>query len=220
MKKCLLVISLFAMTTIAVMAQQITIKFGVKAGLNISGAQVDNAGYISGVDVDVNSRAGGYAGGYARIPLVEKLTLQPELLYSLQGVKRKASYMGLYSSKETFSLSYINIPVMLQYEFVKGFRGEFGPQFGFLVAARDKWSEGGVFVNLFPEGEHSGSENVKNWFKTFDFGLNLGLNYELDNGLNFGVRYNLGLTNIAKGSSDEGGKVHNGAFSVGLGYTF
>ena len=165
----------------------------------------------------------GGGGVYARIPLVKKLSLQPELLFSSEGTGYKKwrtdeESQRRFSSRDTLSLHYINLPVMLEYEFVKGLRGEFGPQFGFLVRAKNKW-----WSRYDRYGK--GSENVKDSFKTFDFGLNFGLNYEarIGNGsADFGVRYNLGLTDIAENFDSEEGKVRNRVFTIGMGigYTF
>ena len=60
---------------------------------------------------------------------------------------------------------------------------------------------------------------VKDSFKKIDFGANVGLGYKLENGLNFGVRYNLGLSNInnVSGSSD---KYKNGVLQASVGYFF
>ncbi|MEG1025338.1 MAG: outer membrane beta-barrel protein, partial [Flavobacterium sp.] len=60
---------------------------------------------------------------------------------------------------------------------------------------------------------------VKDSFNTFDFGVNFGLGYKLENGLNFGVRYNLGLTDI-NNVDNSSVKNKNRAFQVSVGYFF
>jgi len=49
--------------------------------------------------------------------------------------------------------------------------------------------------------------------------VNLGVGYKLENGLNFGLRYNVGLSNIndVEGSS---AKFRNGTAQVTIGYSF
>ena len=61
--------------------------------------------------------------------------------------------------------------------------------------------------------------DVKVNFKSIDYGVNLGLGYKLENGLNFGARYNFGLANIndVEGSSD---KFRNGVAQITIGYSF
>lgn len=129
-------------------------------------------------------------GLLSEIPVSGKFSFQPELMYSGQG----------YSfNNNTIALSYLNIPLMGKYYLTKGLSVEAGPQIGFLLAAKNEKTD------------------VKNSFNTFDFGVNLGLGYKLDNGLNFGVRYNQGLTDInnIKNSSI---KNKNSVFQLSVGY--
>lgn len=131
-------------------------------------------------------------GVLSEIALSEKFSFQPELMYSGQG----------YSfNNNTIALSYLNIPLMGKYYLTKGLSLEAGPQIGFLFSAKNDKTD------------------VKNSFKTFDFGVNFGLGYKLDNGLNFGARYNLGLSDInnLEGSSS---KNKNGVFQISVGYFF
>lgn len=90
---------------------------------------------------------------------------------------------------------------MGKYYVTKGFSVEAGPQIGFLLSAKHE------------------KLNVKDSFNTFDFGVNFGLGYKLENGLNFGARYNLGLTDINNidGSSS---KNKNGVIQISVGYFF
>jgi long-subunit fatty acid transport protein len=184
------------------------VNFGAKAGLNLAN--------FTGDDLeDLKTRTSLYAGGYANIPLVEKLSFQPELLFSSQGTKLEDNFAGS-EFKAVIQVNYLNLPLMFQYEIAEGFKAEAGPQIGFLVSAKQKTTVSYTF-----EGEsetESETEDIKENFKSIDFGLNIGLNYELKNGLNFGARYNLGLSNIAEDSGDN--KVKNAVISVGVGYTF
>jgi len=59
---------------------------------------------------------------------------------------------------------------------------EAGPQEGFLMSAKAKVG-----------GE---SEDLKDVTKGIDFGLDFRVGYKMDSGLNFGCRYNLGLSDI------------------------
>lgn len=161
------------------------IKFGAKGGLNFATISGDNTKGIEGV-TSFNF------GVLSEIPISDKFSFQPELMYSGQG----------YSfNHNTIALSYLNIPLMGKYYLTKGFSVEAGPQIGFLLAAKNE------------------KTNVKDSFNTFDFGVNFGLGYKLDNGLNFGVRYNLGLTDI-NNVDNSSVKNKNGVFQVSVGYFF
>ena len=131
-------------------------------------------------------------GLLSEIPISKKFSFQPELMYSGQG----------YSLKDdTIALSYLNIPLMGKYYLTKGLSVEAGPQVGFLLAAKND------------------KTNIKDSFNTVDFGVNFGLGYKLDNGLNFVARYNLGLTDINNVESSSS-KNKNSVFQLSVGYFF
>jgi hypothetical protein len=161
------------------------IKFGAKGGLNFASISGDNT---NGIDLVTAFNF----GVVSEIPISEKFSFQPELMYSGQG----------YGFNEnTIALSYLNIPLMGKYYVTKGFSVEAGPQLGFLLSAKNEKTD------------------VKDSFNTFDFGVNFGLGYKLDNGLNFGVRYNLGLTDI-NNLDNSSSKNQNGVLQVSVGYFF
>ncbi|KOS08056.1 hypothetical protein AM493_19880 [Flavobacterium akiainvivens] len=161
------------------------IKFGAKGGLNFASVSGDNTEGIDGV-TSFNF------GVLSEIPISEKFSFQPELMYSGQG----------YSfSDNTIALSYLNIPLMGKYYVTKGLSVEAGPQIGFLFSAKND------------------DTDVKDSFKTLDFGVNFGLGYKFNNGLNFGARYNVGLTDI-NDIDNSTGKNKNGVFQLSVGYFF
>jgi hypothetical protein len=161
------------------------IKLGVKGGLNFASVSGDNT---QGIDVVTAFNF----GVLSEIPISEKFSFQPELMYSGQG----------YSfNDDTIALSYMNIPLMGKYYLVKGLSVEAGPQIGFLFSAKNEKTD------------------VKDSFKTFDFGVNFGLGYKLNNGLNFGARYNLGLTDI-NDVDNSSSKNKNAVLQLSVGYFF
>ena len=181
------------------------VKFGVKGGLNIAN--------VSG-DVEGNkSRIGYLVGGFAEIKISEKFSIQPELLYSAQGVNFKEEGIGFsYEGKQ--NNGYLNIPVMAKVYVTPKVSIEVGPQIGFLLNSKSK-------VEGTEDGDviFSGEEDTKDDFESTDFGLNFGLGYDLTEKLSIGGRYNLGLSNILK-DAEEGEKVKNSVFSFSLGYKF
>lgn len=132
-------------------------------------------------------------GVMAEIKISEKFSLQPEILYSGQGYGSNDNTEGI------IALNYINIPVIGKYYVTKKLSLETGPQIGFLLSTK------------------GGTQDYKALFKTTDFGVNFGIGYKLDNGLNFGARYVLGLTNI----NDVGSATNkNGVLQLHVGYFF
>lgn len=100
---------------------------------------------------------------------------------------------------------------MAKYYVADNFSLEVGPQIGLLLSADAK-----------VEGEGEG--DVKELFKDFDAAINFGIGYKLDNGLNFGVRYNLGLIKIFDTISflneEVELKAYNSVIQVSIGYFF
>jgi hypothetical protein len=183
MKKILLLAVVTVLGFTNVNAQKI--KLGVKGGLNFATISGDNTKGIDGVTAF-------NFGVLSEIPISDKFSFQPELMYSGQG----------YSFNDnTIALGYMNIPLMGKYYVVKGLSVEAGPQIGFLLSAKNEKTD------------------VKDSFKTVDFGVNFGLGYKLNNGLNFGARYNLGLTDI-NNVDNSNNKNKNAVLQLSIGYFF
>ncbi|MBS9766003.1 MAG: PorT family protein [Flavobacteriaceae bacterium] len=216
------------------------VEFGVKGGLNVAFFTSDAKSEES------KPRYVYHFGVTAEIPIMDKFSIQPELLYSVQGLNGKVSdnfkvppipgvfpkgAKGSYEVKATQSLAYINIPVMMKYYVAEGLSLELGPQLGILVGAK-QIGNAEVKINgkSLPEkyydfvekqygirpGENT--HNNKKAFKSTDLGMNFGVGYKLDK-LNFGVRYNLGLTDIVKNRKGDG-YLKNAVIQLSVGYSF
>jgi len=192
MKKSLLIIAIIFFGLTNLNAQEV--KFGAKAGLNLAS--------ISGDETDgLDSRTAFHLGVVAEISVSEKFSVQPELLYSAQGASD--SFEGI---DVDLKIDYINLPVMAKFYVAEGFSLEAGPQVGFLLSAK---GEGG--------GE---SIDFKDETKGIDFGANFGVGYKLESGLNFGARYNFGLSNINDGEGSDEFKNQNSVIQLSVGYFF
>jgi hypothetical protein len=158
-------------------------KLGVKGGLNSS--------TLSGVD-GAKSLIGLNIGGFVEFKVSDKFSVQPELLYSMQGVK----------TDMTLKLNYINIPVIAKYAVAEKFNLQAGPQIGFLVSA----NQDGV--------------DYKDHLKSIDFGINFGAGYDFTKKMFLDLRYNLGLAQTQK-SLDPGEAIaKNAVIQLSLGYKF
>jgi opacity protein-like surface antigen len=211
MKKTILVLAL-ALGTISMSAQEVT--FGAKAGLNLAS--------ISGDETDdLDSRTGFHVGAVAEFALSEKFSLQPELLYSTQGAKfdESAFEQGVEVRGETtVKLDYILLPVMAKYYLAEGLSFEAGPQLGVLVSAESEVELSGSFegqtVSIIEEAD------ISDEISSIDFGVNFGLGYKLENGLNFAARYNLGLSNVNDFEGSDDFKNQNSVIQFSVGYSF
>lgn len=180
--------------------------FGIKGGLNI-------ATWIGDVG-NVNSKIGFHIGGFAEIKVSNKFSFQPELLYSTQGVTFKNVLVNVggidYSADGKINLSYLNIPILVKYYAMKKFSLEAGPQIGFLTAAKTEATVNGNTV----------VEDIKYNFESLEFSMNFGAGYNFTKNISAGVRYNFGLSNIAKEQSGYKSNVKNSILSLSVGYKF
>ena len=128
-----------------------------------------------------------YIGGLADFALSESFHVQPELLFSSEGAE---------SGDVDLGASFLRIPVMAKYYVADGLSLQAGPNFGFLISEDDA---------------------LEDALKSFDVALGLGAGYELESGLFFDARYNLGLTDL---SDVDGFETKTVTFQVGVGYRF
>ncbi|MDM1407081.1 porin family protein [Myroides sp. DF42-4-2] len=182
-------LAIFATSGVA-FAQTPDVKIGAKAGLNVTS--------VTNID-ESKSKTGFHVGAVAEIFINEKFAVQPEVLYSTQGVK------GPYSFKASFD--YINVPIMAKYYVIDGLSLQAGPQVGFLVKAEEEEKISGI----------KESQDIKDYAKKVDFGLNFGVGYELPMGVFADLRYNLGLSKLDK---DGEGSSKNSVFQLSVGYKF
>ena len=164
------------------------VKFGIKAGVNMATLTGDSAD-------NLDSKIGFHVGGFAEFKVSEKFSVQPEVLFSTQGAKADGG---------SLDINYINIPVMAKFYATPEFSLEAGPQLGFLVSAESNPDSGS-------------STDVKEFLKSTDFGVNLGAGYQFTENFSAGLRYNLGLSNMAE---EENVEFMNSVFSLSLGYRF
>lgn len=168
------------------------LSLGLKAGANISNFI---GGDFSGVTKKV--KLGFYGGGYLNFWAGKNFSVQPELLVSTQGAK-----LAQASTTVNYSLTYIDVPVMLKYKGDGGFYFEAGPQVGFKIT------------------ETVGNQTVNNFFKNLDLSLGTGLGYHSNAGIGIGARYLVGLTKVGNFDSSFGNPdFKNSVIQVGIFYT-
>lgn len=187
-----------SLLSVFVLSSCVTPRFGLRGGANFA--------TVTGDDVDnLDSRIGLFFGGTAEFEVVaDKFSIQPELLYSMQG----AEYSDSGGFDGRFKLDYLNVPVMAKVYVADGLFLEAGPQFGLLLSAKDEYDE-----------PISGEDDIKDTVKDLDIGGNVGLGYQFGSGLNFNARYNFGLSNF-NDFEDSTETLKNGVFSLGVGFRF
>ena len=189
-------------------AQENSTRFGAKAGLNISNLTGEGADLIR-----AKTNVGFHVGAVVEIPISENFAFQPELVYSNQGAE--IDFPGLEASS---IINYINIPLIAKYYIAQGFSLQAGPQISILVSAEDT-AEGSIDTG-FGVINIEETEDARDDYKTIDVGLNFGLGYQLEFGMFFDARYNLGLSNILDEDLFGDLDLKNSVFQISLGYKF
>ena len=188
--------------------------FGIKAGLNLAKMRAND--FPSGYEPDVSNKKSGYGGLFMNAPLgTGGFAIQPELLYSRQGGKFKENTMvGTTTQTMEYDqdLSYITLPIMVQWKAPAGLFVETGPVPGYMIKAKQ-------------DGPGSTSVDNKSSFDKFDLAWAAGLGFATKAGLGIGARYNFGLTNTIEdsggnNSSNGGPELKNAVIQIGLSYGF
>lgn len=147
---------------------------GLKAGVNFGSFIGSDAG-------SPNTRTGFTGGGFLTYTIVQQLSIQPELYYTMKGGKRFPNTID----QENWDLNYLEIPLLLKFNFpTEGMVKPnifAGPQLGFPLSASYN------------------DQDVMDYVKGTEFSLafGAGIEYKLRMvSLTFDARYVLGLTNI------------------------
>ena len=170
MKKVTTVLSVTIMSLLfsTVSAQQAV---GIKGGVNIAS--------LSGFEG--RSRVSAHGGVFLHHTINKNWCFQPELLYSGEGQRYFSNAV-----ERTLALSYLQLPLMIQYYPAPQIYLEAGPQFGLLLSAQDKVED------------EAGQINAKDDFTTAQVALGLGMGFKATEQLILYGRYNFGLTDVSR----------------------
>jgi len=165
------------------------LRFGIKAGPNFSD--------MDGKDYDSKTRTGFHFGAVVEIKASPNFSIQPELLYSMQGSKVKVSNL----KDENINYDYVTVPVVLKYYILSDLLSlEAGPQFAFLVNDN---------ANKFNLGDSN----------TFDFSVLGGLGIDITKHIFGQARYVVGLTDASK-DAIVNKDIKNKVIQLSVGYKF
>ena len=178
-----LVLGLMSFT--GMQAQEKIASYGFKGGLNFSNLYTDT------VD-DNNVLTGFNAGLYAKFPITNSIAIQPEISYTTKGAELVYNN-AIIQGTAKFNVNYIEVPVLLVANITENFNVHVGPYAAYMVSG--KTTNDSNFSS-------SQRELDTNDFNKFDAGISGGVGIDLD-AVNFGVRYNYGLTKIGKDDSSS-----------------
>ncbi len=193
MNKLLSAVLLIVSISTASFAQGVS--FGIKAGVNFANQSYEDSNF----SLSPNGRTGFHGGVYLTGMLTDNFGIQPEIYYSMQG-----SEINILSTNTKVNVDYLSVPVLLRYNITDFFNLHVGPQFGFVMKAETKTG--------------NTTADFKDDIKSADIGGAFGAGVDLPFGLNGGVRYVLGFSNISNDDSSDDTKIKNKMFQIYLGY--
>ncbi|MFN3963508.1 MAG: porin family protein [Fimbriimonadaceae bacterium] len=231
----IILVSLFALGITAAQAQ---LTIGAKLGLNYSiyGTKIDPEPEEK---PESDSGLGFHLGGYLVYDFSDKLGFRPELLYSARRVSFKdetTSTQSIFGTTITTktetdgsaTASYLEVPLLLNYKASDALSFQVGPGIGLLMGYKSKYDSktttttttGGTTTTT--TSESSGDTSSKEGLRGMELGLAVGGVFELESGLNFGLRYWRGLSTFNE--QTEFGpatvKTHANVIQFSIGYSF
>lgn len=189
--KIIALLLITAFTTFSVAAQNF--KIGIKGGTDIN--------KLKGKSFKDQFSFGYHLGGFAEIGLTSRFGIQPEVLFSQVTADTSSQFSQIYqfNNVSKIKLSYLKIPLLLNYMPNKFVSLQFGPQYGILLDQNK---------NLLKNGQDA--------FSKGDFSFLGGLQLNISKIRLYG-RYAVGLNNINEIDNKE--KWRNETVQVGLGIT-
>ncbi len=165
---------------------------GIKAGADLN--------KINGKSYKEQFTYGYQAGAFAQIGLTKKFGIQPEVIFAQVNFDTTSSLKDVTSFNDisTAKMSYVKIPLLLNYNPNPFVSLQVGPQFGKLI---DK--------------QKNISQNGKAIFKEGDFSMLAGLQLNISKIRVYG-RYGIGLSNINDTGSPDKWKSQNVQLGLGL----
>jgi hypothetical protein len=165
------------------------IKIGAKLGPTLAN--------INGGNASANNRfrLGGHLGVYGNYALNDKMGVQLELLFTQKGT------INRNPPNSWVRINYLDIPMLFTYSFTDEFSGHIG-------------LEASAALGAYADEDGRHRRYFIHNINQMTVSLPLGATYELSNGLNFGLRADIGLSAIG----NDGAR--NNVFLFSVGYSF
>jgi hypothetical protein len=159
------------------------LRLGIKGSFNIT-----TLNSIKNSSVD-NFSIGFSAGLFAKLPLVRKMSVQPELYVATKGAT--VSYSDpLLKGSAKYNLNYIELPIFLVYNVTPNFNFHAGPYAGVLISGNAKNE---TAAHVFDFENNINKDN----YNRIDAGIAAGVGMDIG-AIGIGLRYYQGLTRIGK----------------------
>jgi hypothetical protein len=147
--------------------------------------------------------------------------LEPGLLYSMKGYNQELIYSidPIYLTGDKIKLSTtvntLELPINIGYDFNIDHAGKIfltaGPYLGFALSGKQKADNENIKDHKLNFGSDRGDD-----MRSFDFGFNFGLGYQIPMGLYLRAQYGFSVVNLAP--EKDYGTSKNRVFAVSVGY--
>jgi outer membrane protein with beta-barrel domain len=198
-------------------AQEKSIEYGFHGGINFNSSH--GGSLVNGK----STTAIGYnAGSHIKLRLTSHFAVKGILQYEQIGwayrslTFENSSGTGLANGDVTYKLSYLNLPLLAEYEFGQKikFNSSAGLFFGTLLKNQ-------LITNI--EGQATTKSSSKN-LSVFNYGVSFGIGTQIPIArkikLNFDLRNNLGLANLNKSSISSQSTQKTNSLSISSGLSF
>jgi hypothetical protein len=178
-----------------------------------SSAQSFDAGLIAGLSTTQISgdqlsgfnKVGVIAGGFVSTFISEKFDGNMQLMYIQKGSRKNADPEKNDYTSYLLRLSYIEVPLLLQWKYSNRFIFEAGPSFG-------------VLLSSYEENE-IGELPDRRAFNDFEFGGSVGMNIVLVNNLIFNARLSTSIIPVRDHQSGQTFRLNAGQYNSVLAFT-
>ncbi len=202
----------------------LTPKIGIRAGVNVSDwsgdavqSVMDVASFANGA-VTKEMKPGFHVGMYATLPISAGFAIEPGISYSEKGAKLQGTVpfpaLDFLNARVTATsrMAYIDVPVLAKAYLTPGFYLYAGPQVSFLVSNKARVEAGALGFSAYKQ-----DFDVKDQFRTVDFGVVGGLGYQFDSGFGLSAGYDYGLSSLDKNNRFD---AQNRVIKASLNYSF
>lgn len=198
-------LSLVAMT-LTTKAQDMKLKLGIKAGVNLmTGGDFNFLGayypssYVPGFQV----------GAFLDFPMSSKISLAPEVLYAQKSAKYDATF-GTTTGEIKTKVGYIDVPVLIKFMPTPQFNVVIGPQASFVLNQKTTTSVNGTVTAT--------NEKTEDFNKSLVGGV-VGAGYTINPNIGVNLRYTMDFQQAAKENTQQD-KAKFSGFELSLGYSF
>ena len=188
----------FLLTSGSLLAQKA--EFGIKGGVNIPTSDA-----VIGANLEQSGASGYHAGIFAKFKFAF-IGISPELQYSFQIIDFEDPNIITPDKNSSQESAYLDLPIMLRFYLPGGLNFQLGPQFSYLMSAKQ--------ITHTTDAE----TNIKDELLNSNISINLGIGWDLPFGLDVYGRYNIGISDVNDPASASTA-IQNSMIQISLAYS-